>query len=224
VDVPVIEEVGDQSVTPKRRRPRNPRQTEASLFAAVDRLLTRDGILAGLNLQEVAEEAGVNRGQIYQIFGSRRGLLRAALLMLLQEQEPDRTAFRSKTFKERRRLIFESMLQRPGLVGLEALLALDGDEDLAVLPEFTMTLENLKRDKEEGALPPDADGAAIHVATAAIYMGYCIFRETLARDTNIPLQELDERVLKVYDGMLSAMTAGSAADVPSDPLTDMDAT
>ena len=38
--------------------------------------IERDGVLAGLNLQEVADEAGVNRGLVYRYFGSRRELLR----------------------------------------------------------------------------------------------------------------------------------------------------
>ena len=36
-------------------------------------------MLGGLNLREVAEAAGVNRGNIYHYFGSRQELLRAAI-------------------------------------------------------------------------------------------------------------------------------------------------
>ena len=34
-------------------------------------LIRRNGVLAGLNLREVADRAGVNRGNIYHYFGSR---------------------------------------------------------------------------------------------------------------------------------------------------------
>ncbi|HAM48545.1 MAG TPA: TetR family transcriptional regulator, partial [Alphaproteobacteria bacterium] len=44
--------------------------SEAALEAAALRLLRRHGVLAGLNLREVADEAGVNRGLVYHYFGS----------------------------------------------------------------------------------------------------------------------------------------------------------
>ena len=64
------------------RRPTPPRTpnrpaTEAALQRAALDLLGRNGVLAGLNLREVADEAGVNRGLVYHYFGSRRDLLRA---------------------------------------------------------------------------------------------------------------------------------------------------
>ena len=46
--------------------------------AALD-ILREKGVLAGLNLREVAERAGVNRALVYHHFGSREGLLRSAL-------------------------------------------------------------------------------------------------------------------------------------------------
>ena len=46
--------------------------------AALD-LLTERGVLAGLNLREVADRVGVTPANIYHLFGSRQGLLRAAL-------------------------------------------------------------------------------------------------------------------------------------------------
>ncbi|MFD4985036.1 hypothetical protein [Streptomyces sp. NPDC058374] len=45
-----------------RRRRRSREETEADLLAAARLLLARDGVLAGLNLREVAAEAGVNHG------------------------------------------------------------------------------------------------------------------------------------------------------------------
>src|SRR4051812_47457639 len=61
-----------------RRRP-DREGTEAALLDAALELIERDGILAGLNMQETADAAGVNRGLIHHYFGSRRALLRAAL-------------------------------------------------------------------------------------------------------------------------------------------------
>jgi len=46
--------------------------------------LNRDGVLAGLNLREVAAEAGINRGLGHHYFGSRRDLLRADTLRVFE--------------------------------------------------------------------------------------------------------------------------------------------
>ena len=58
---------------PSSTRPRTPNRpaTEAALQTAALDLLERNGVLAGLNLREVADEAGVNRGLVYHYFGTR---------------------------------------------------------------------------------------------------------------------------------------------------------
>jgi AcrR family transcriptional regulator len=61
----------------KQRRSRT--ETERRLIDVALDLIRNNGVLAGLNLREVAEGAGVNRGNIYQYFGSRQELLRAAI-------------------------------------------------------------------------------------------------------------------------------------------------
>jgi AcrR family transcriptional regulator len=50
--------------------------TAQTLERAARELLERNGVLGGLNLREVADHAGVNRGLVYHCFGSRRDLLR----------------------------------------------------------------------------------------------------------------------------------------------------
>src|SRR2546423_12837263 len=59
-----------------RTRPMDRARTEQALEDAALALLEREGVLAGLNLQKVADDAGVNRGLVYHYFGSRRGPLR----------------------------------------------------------------------------------------------------------------------------------------------------
>ena len=49
-------------------------------------MLNANGVLAGLNLREVAERAGVNRGLVYHHFGSRDQLLRSALKRDLRDR------------------------------------------------------------------------------------------------------------------------------------------
>ncbi|MFE3145271.1 TetR/AcrR family transcriptional regulator [Streptomyces sp. NPDC059218] len=201
-----------------RRRRRSRQETEADLLDAARRLLQRDGVLAGVNLREIATEAGVNHGQIYQYFGTRQALLRASVADLVEHQSADREGHWELPFTERRAAMFRHRLTEPELVKLEALLALDGDEDFSALPRFAQTRRSLARDQEQGALPADADTVAAHVMTAAAQMGYVIFREVYARDTGIPLAELDERAERMYARMVAGI-AGGAGQAPDPDRT-----
>ncbi|WP_393059521.1 helix-turn-helix domain-containing protein [Streptomyces sp. LN549] len=197
-----------------RRRRRTREETEADLLAAARRLMQRDGVLAGVNLREIATEAGVNHGQIYQYFGTRQALLRASVADLVERQTADRDDHWELPFAERRQAMFRHRLEEPELVKLEALLALDGDVGFSPLPRFTQTRQSLERDQERGALPADADAVAAHVMTAAAQMGYVIFRETYARDTGIPLEELDERASRAFARMVAGLAAEQSTDQP----------
>jgi len=190
-----------------RRRRRTREETEADLLAAARRLLRRDGVLAGVNLREIAAEAGVNHGQIYQYFGTRQALLRAAAADLVERQAADREGHWELPFDERRQAMFQHRLDEPELVRLEALLALDGDDGFSPFPRFAQTRKSLERDEAEGALPEGADSVAAHVMTAAAQMGYVIFREAYARDTGIPLEELDERAARAFTQMTAGLTS-----------------
>ncbi|MGC5532606.1 TetR/AcrR family transcriptional regulator [Streptomyces sp. SR-10] len=197
-----------------RRRRRSREETEADLLAAARTLLERDGVLAGVNLREIATEAGVNHGQIYQYFGSRQSLLRAAAADLVERQAKDRDGHWERPFAERRLAMFQHRLDEPELVKLEALLALDRDDSFSPLPRFPQTLQSLERDKADGSLPQDADAVAAHVMTAAAVMGYAIFREAYARDTGLPLDELDERAARAFGLMISGLATPPSQQTP----------
>ncbi|MFE3193243.1 TetR/AcrR family transcriptional regulator [Nocardia sp. NPDC059240] len=196
----------EEPIKPRPRKKRDRARTEADLFDAVERLLERDGVLAGLNLNEVAAEANVNRGQIYQLFGNRQELLRAALahrFSALGTLSPDHW---DVPFAERRRRLLQAALTGKW-VAFMALLALDGDDKLSIFSEPDEMTAALQRDKAYGALPPDVDAEALHVLTAATITGYAIFREVVARDIGVPLDELDQRVVAAYDYLLSRVTS-----------------
>jgi len=187
------------------RKKRDRGRTEAELLEAAERLFARGGVLEGLNLNEVATEAGVNRGQIYQLYGDRRTLLRAMLNRTLLRFRERRPTHWDAGFADRRRAMIRFLLDEIPTVRAQALLALDGDEELRVFPEFDRTRAALERDRATGALPPDADGAALHVLTSAAVFGYVLLREVAARDTAIPLPELDQRVIAAYDQLIERM-------------------
>lgn len=206
-----------QTDTPKTRRRRRSRQeTETDLLDAALRLLARDGVLAGLNLREVAKEAGVNHGQIYQYFGTRQSLLRTAIARLLHKGWLGRDRYWDQPFTSRRRSMWRWALRQRDMIKLEALLALDEDPDLTLFPALERTRDALNRDKTTGALPADADGPVAHAMTAATYLGYCIFREAMARDLGISPKDLDERAADVYDLMLAGIASGAAAKESGD--------
>lgn len=194
-----------------QRQRRNRQETDQLVFDAVRRMLTRDGALAGMTLQTVADEAGVNRVQLYQNFGSKQALLRAAILHFLDTVRQERESYLEYSFVERRRHMFAQFLKEPEIVRLEALLAQDKDEELKVFPDLNRALAAVDRDIESGHLPDDADGAALHVVTAATYMGYCIFRDVYARSVDIPAGELDDRVLEAFTGLLSAYSSTASS-------------
>jgi len=189
---------------PKRKSSRDRRATEASLEAATLRLLARDGILGGLSLQEVAKEAGMNRALVYQNFGSRRALIRSALNTLRQTGIPVVDVLRRLPFTQRRRLMFRASTGNPTFSRIEALLALDGDDEFKVFPFVDRGLDELERDKAQGELDPTLDSRAVHALCAAAELGYCIFRENFARELGVDASELDD----LAEGVLGRMLDG----------------
>ena len=181
------------------RRARDRSRTETDLLETTFELFQRDGIFAGINLKEVADRSGVNRGQIYQYFGDRRSLLRAAVAYRIQIWMQGAKRHFDLSFAQRRRAMFRSALENPDTTLVEALLALDGDPDYHPMPELTRTREALERDLATCHLPAGSDAIAMHAFMVAAYKGYIVFRTALARDIGISVQELDKRILKVHD-------------------------
>jgi AcrR family transcriptional regulator len=185
--------------------PRGRRATEARLLTAALKLLERDGILGGLNLQEVADEAGVNRGNIYLYFGSRRAMLRQALASgaeMLREALADERGF---PFVTRRRRRFRLLADGAEGVRILALLAIDGDEEFRLMPLIEESRADLERDRRQGELDPDADIDAVHVVPFATMLGYAIFREAFARELDTSADELDDRAEAVFARMLEGL-------------------
>jgi AcrR family transcriptional regulator len=198
----------------RRRRARDRARTEADLLEAAFELLQRDGVFTGLNLPAVAERAGVNRGQIYQYFGDRRSLLRSAVTDHARQWAAQATRHWEMPFARRRRAMFRHALASPEVTQVEALLAIDGDTGYHAMPELERTRAALERDKQSGDLPADCDAVALHAFMVAAYKGYLIFREPLARDIGVPVEQLDARVLAVHDQVLDATARVSGRPPP----------
>lgn len=196
----------------RERRKRDRLGTEAELLAAARRLLDRNGVLAGLSLQEVSKEADINRGLIYQYFGSRRELLRAALRETQWVQASGFQKVRSLPFGKRRVRVFEQSLERRDFLRLMTLLILDGDPEAPIFPELDKARENLQRDQSQGELAADADTLVMHAMTMATYYGYAILRDVIAKEVDIAPVDLDNRAIAVFAQMVEGLRSPAARD------------
>ncbi|MFT4116084.1 TetR/AcrR family transcriptional regulator [Bradyrhizobium sp.] len=161
-------------------------------------MMEKEGVLAGLNLNEVAKHAGVTRGLVYHYFGSRRGLLRAAIRRRMsRERDSSRTPSDTMKLGDRVAHAVQATIKNRDVLSLTTLLHLDGSTAPRLMPNAELTLLLLQRDQALGLVPKESDLPALHAAYAAATYGYGLFREVLARDLAIPIEELDGRVIEV---------------------------
>jgi AcrR family transcriptional regulator len=188
------------------RRGRRDRQaTESALEAAALELIARDGVLAGLNLNEVAELAGINRGLVYQCFGSRRALLRSALHSIWLTSVDSLAQVRDLPFVASRRRRFRRAARNPTAPRVEAMLVLDGDPDLVMFPMLDSALAALRRDQDRGDLDPSLDVRVVHAICVATQLGYAVFRDQMAHELGVRPERLDRQTEEVYGRMVQAL-------------------
>lgn len=192
----------DDAEEPRRkaggRRRRDRAGAEQALMEAALRLMDRDGILVGVNMQEVADEAGVNRGLIHHYFGSRRSLLRAAVERGVRLGRP--TAIRRRRLEPEEkgpRQFWDYVRDYPQFPRLIALLALDGDETVEPLIFAKERLEDFERERATGRFAADVDLEALMTAWDAALIGYSIIRVAASNQLGVAQRELDKRVLAI---------------------------
>ncbi|WP_165975287.1 TetR/AcrR family transcriptional regulator [Actinomadura rubrisoli] len=186
----------------KDGRSRDREATEEALRAAAIALLRSGGVLAGLNLREVADRAGVNRGLVYQYFGSRRALLRSALFHRSRPNADDAAESEGLPLRKRLSRLFWTSLRNPEPVVLATLLVLDGDDRPRVLLNRGEGRTALAADAARGELPID-DAEAVQAALASTIYGYTLLREHLAREIDVPAEELDGRMARCLEAMFT---------------------
>jgi AcrR family transcriptional regulator len=189
---------------PEPSEAESPTTRERLMDAALDYIATR-GVLGGLNLREIAEQVGVTPANIYHYFGSRRGLLRAALTRANRRLAEPLEAMAGLPFEERRLRMFDQIAARPEL-RLGALLALDEDPDFEPLPFFARTSQQYRAQADAGSLPEDLDVIAAHLLTLATSIGVAIYRDAAARQIGADPVQLQERTRAVLERMLAALS------------------
>ncbi|MDE0887149.1 MAG: TetR/AcrR family transcriptional regulator [Myxococcota bacterium] len=184
---------------------RNRAETERRLIDVALDLIRRNGVLAGLNLREVADGAEVNRGNIYHYFGSRRELLRAAITRRFEAVVESLTADRrGVSFVERRLRPFRSA-DTIHDSQLRALLVIDGDDTVDPMPRYEAALSRLRQDVIDGDIDSAHDLEALQVALSSLLRGYRIFREPYAKRIDTDVDDLDNRVAAIVRTWLEAM-------------------
>ena len=203
---------------PAQKRDRE--QTEHRIVQAALDLLQRDGVLAGLSLQDVAEQAGVSRGNIYNYFGTRRELLRQALRIRYLELG-ERLGSPVPAFVDRKLRFVGGPSENLYGTDVLSLLVLDGDDDIVAMPFFEEAMTGMRSSVEVGDIHPDHadDLEALHIAISATTRGYNLLRAAYANQLGVTIDELDERIRKVMEHWLAQM-AKPTEPQPTEPLSE----
>ena len=195
----------------KTKQRRSRAETEQRLIDVALKLIRDNGVLAGLNLREVAEGAGVNRGNIYHYFGSRQELLRVAINRRFEAVVDSlKASKRNVPFVARKLGTFKAneTIQDSEL---RALLVLDGDDTVDPMPQYEAALSHLRQDVIDGDIDRTHDLEALQVMLSALARGYRIFRKPFAKRIGVGVNELDTRVTEIARIWLEAMAQPPAA-------------
>jgi len=195
-------------MTPAKREiaPNDPTTRDALMDAALAQLADK-GVLAGLNLREVADAVGVTPANIYYYFGSRQGLLRAALARETARLAAPIASASTGGFVDRRTAMFDAIAALPPLA-LTALLALDRDPDYEPLPFLDATRDYYQGLIDAGDLPADLDIDAVHLIGLATSIGVAIYAEAAARQLDTTVDDLRKRTRAVFEQMMLAVSEG----------------
>ena len=167
------------------------RLTEDRLLAAAGDLLVEVGP-HGATVREIARRAGVNHGLVHHYFGSKEGLLRAAMIALLE----DHRAFVKQASDG-------GLLPRPmGLLdqqrylraiahcvldGEIELAALEASEDVSVPRSALEYLANLRRE-----VRPSVASKSVVAGAMAFEMGWVLLEPFIFRVLDVEADEVDE--------------------------------
>ncbi|WP_158264456.1 TetR/AcrR family transcriptional regulator [Nitratireductor sp. StC3] len=168
--------------------------TEKIEKAVLD-LLEDQGVLAGINLNDVARKAQVTRGLVYHHFGDRRGLLRSAIRRRMAASNAAKTTPKKPMPLDER--IVHALVATQNAVDtlkLTTLLHLDGSTAPTLMPNAEATLLLLQRDLALGLIQETDDLEALHAIYAALVYGYTLYREVFARDLGLDANDLDKRL------------------------------
>jgi AcrR family transcriptional regulator len=188
--------------------PTDERSTREALMDAALEQLQTNGVLAGLNLSEVAEAVGVKPPNIYYYFGSRHGLLRAALARAAARLAAPLAEVSGMGFVERRTALFDA-IGEIDFLPMTALLALDDDPEYQPLPFLDATRDYYQSLIDHGELPADIDIEAVHLVSLATSIGVAIYADVAARQVGVEPDVLRARARAVFETLMRSLVAGA---------------
>lgn len=194
---------GADSLPTRRRGGQSREATEQALIEAALTLLRERGILAGVNLREIAEEAQVTRGLAYHYFGSRQELLRAAAKREIARPRAEVPGASEMEFGEWLATMLDLSFDYKEAVHLIVLLVLDHDEMVKTLTTRREVMGRINGFIEDDELE-FVDAEAIYAAFASMSYGFSLLHDRFAREFGTTSEDLEERVLKAARLMFSS--------------------
>ncbi|MEQ9449391.1 MAG: TetR/AcrR family transcriptional regulator [Rhodospirillaceae bacterium] len=179
--------------------------SEAALEQAALALLKENGALAGLNLREVADRAGVNRGLVYHYYGSRQDLLRSALKRDLGPRLAEISEGGALGFPKRVRQLLRTLTGHEDAIQLATLLLLDKGTPVTLMPLLEDWRNTIDRDQKKGHLKEGFDEEAMVILITCLAYGFVLFRGQLARETGTSRPDLDWRIDEALGLLLKAL-------------------
>jgi len=169
------------------------------------RMVLDQGVLAGLNLQDLADRAGVNRGLIYHYYGSRGALLRQAFQRRIEGLVSLVGSAGHLPLGRRMQSWLHGAISHATEIRLGALLLIDANEPPLLMPRRHDTQRELARDVADGHLDPSIDRNALNAFLGSALYGYAIFREPFASELGLPVEQLDKRIGRLLDRIVAGL-------------------
>ena len=175
--------------------------------ALIEQLKSRS--VEAISVREVAAAAGVNHGLVHRYFGSKQGLIDAAVEQLSAEihaGRPDRAAMSAATFSYLR--------AHPELALLVARACLDGPKEIlakaapprARLDDIVKPLEAALERANAGSIDP----YLVNAVASATLLGWFLFKPLLKKGFGLPHDADDQllQILELLDGFVEAASKG----------------
>ena len=184
------------SSTTSRRRPKPPKAKRTApepadardkLVDATLRLLVSRPV-AGVSVRDIAAEAGVNHGLVHRHFGSKDGLIRAAVERAARTVYVDGTPARASWF-------FQRLREHPELAILVARACLDGPSDLLAIaappPELLRRVAERLRPLTAPLGQLGVDAYLANALWTCALLGWFVFRPMIEVGYKLPARPDD---------------------------------
>ena len=171
-------------------------------------LVTRP--VAGVSVRDIAAEAGVNHGLVHRHFGSKDGLIRAAVERAAKTVYGEDTPARASWF-------FERLREHPELAILVARACLDGQSDLLALaappPALLEAIAARLRTVTKSIGPHGVDAHLANALWTCAMLGWFVFRPMIDNGYALPANADDKlaRAIESLDAFVDTLLTSQPA-------------